>query len=402
MSRDRAACPVIVGVGMTAFGKAPERTLADLAGEAARAALAEAGIAANEPGCVFAANSVAGMINGQEAVRAQVTLKSSGIAGMPMFNLDNACASGSSALHLAAHYLASGGAELALVIGYEKMVHADRALPMKALEACSDVAELATLKARLGEAAAGRSIFMDFYAEKVRHYFEATGAAPRHLAAIAAKNHSNGALNPLAQFRKAQTVDSVLASRMVVDPLTLLMCSPISDGAAALVLATPAWARRHGKAGPAVLSTMMATDSLSDQGSQVRDLALRAYAAAGITPADIGVAEVHDATAAGEMFAYEDIAIAAPGEGWKLAEDGATCLGGRVPVNPSGGLLARGHPIGATGVAQAVELTWQLRGTAGERQARGARVAVAQTAGGQTAFGKTSGAAAMSIIVLGA
>jgi len=392
--------PVVVGVGMTPFGRQPDRSLSELAIEAALAALADAGIEPAEVEAVFGANCAAGLLTGQESVRAQVSLKPMGLGGMPMFNVENACASGSSALHLGMHYIRAGAARCVLVLGYEKMSTADKALPLRALEACSDIDELAQLRERLSPESARRSIFMDFYAQKVQAYFKRTGAGARHLAWIAAKNHSNGARNPLAQFRTPQTTESVLAARSIVDPLTLLMCSPISDGAAAMVLASSDWARGRGLDGPRVTASVMATDSLATEGSQMAQLAQRGYAAAGITPADIDVAEVHDATAAGELFEYENIGLAAPGRGWELVDAGDTALGGRVPVNPSGGLIARGHPLGATGVAQLCELTWQLRAHAGERQVAGAKVGVAQCAGGQTSFGKTSGAAAMSLVVL--
>jgi acetyl-CoA acetyltransferase len=241
---------------------------------------------------------------------------------------------------------------------------------------------------------------MDYYAEKVLAYFRDHGGAAVHLARIAAKNHCNGARNARAQFRMPQTADSVLAARAIVEPLTLLMCSPISDGAAALVLCTPEWARSRDKKGPTVAASAFATDSFATGAPQMAAVAQRAYAQAGIAPHDIHVAEVHDATSAGELFAYEDLGLAAPGEGWKLVEEGVTAPGGRIPVNPSGGLLARGHPVGATGVAQVCELAWQLRGDAGERQVRGARVGVAHCLGGQSSFGRTSGAAAMCVTVL--
>ncbi len=392
--------PVIAGIGMVPFGRFPEQSLSDLACAAARAALADAGLPADAVGAVFAANSAAGILTGQESVRGQVSLKPAGIGGAPLFNVENACASGSSALHLAAHYLRSGGADVVLVLGYEKMSTADKSLPFRAIEACSDVQELAQLKADLGPEAARRSIFMDFYAQKVRKYFAASGASARHLAAIAAKNHSNGASNPLAQFREVRTVDDVLSSRSVADPLTLLMCSPISDGAAALVLVSQDWARAHAIDGPRVTATALATDSFATEGSQMALVAQRAYSQAGITPDAIDVAEVHDATAAGELFEYENLGLAPMHQGWRLVEEGATALGGRVPVNPSGGLLARGHPLGATGVAQVCELALHLRGQAGQRQVPGARVGVAQCAGGQSSFGKTSGAAAMSVTVV--
>lgn len=392
--------PLIAGVGMTPFGKFPERSLADLAGEAARAALADAGAQASEVDAVFAANSGAGVLTGQESIRGQVSLKAAGLGGMPIFNVENACASGSSAVHLAVQYLRAGAAQCVLVVGYEKMAVPDRSLPLRALEACSDIQELSRLKQQMGPDSEKRSIFMDYYAEKVRAYFAASSGEPRHLAGIAAKNHSNGALNPRAQFRAVQTPESVLSSRAIVDPLTLLMCSPISDGAAALVLATPEWARAHGKDGPRIAASALATDSFATDGAQMAAVARRAYREAGIRAGDIDVAEVHDATAAGELFAYEDLGLAEAGQGWRLVEEGVVALGGRTPVNPSGGLLARGHPVGATGVAQLCELAWQLRGQAQERQVRHAKTAVAHCLGGQSSFGRTTGAAAMCITVL--
>lgn len=399
MSRSSEA-PVVIGLGVGAFGKQPQRSLSELAAEAAALALADAGLEASAVDAVFASNSAAGVLTGQESIRGQVSLKAAGLAGMPIFNVENACASGSSALHLALAYLRAGAARCVLVVGYEKMVTADRALPLRALEACSDIVELQALKAGLGPEAAQRSIFMDYYAEKVRGYFAASGATARTLAAIAAKNHSNGALNPNAQFRTPQTADSVLAAREIVAPLTLLMCSPISDGAAALVLATPEAARALGRDGPRVTGSALATDSLSTEGSQMAAVARRAYAQAGVAAGDVHVAEVHDASAAGELFAYEDLGLAPAHRGWRLVEEGATALGGRVPVNPSGGLLARGHPLGATGVAQVAELALQLRGQAGARQVAGARVGVAHCNGGQSSFGRTTGAAAMCVTVL--
>jgi len=392
--------PLIAGIGMIPFGKFPDLSLSDLACGAARAALADCGIEAGQIDAVFSANSAAGILTGQESIRGQVSLKAAGIGGAPLFNVENACASGSSAVHLAVQYIKAGAAHCVLVVGHEKMVTADKSLAFKALEACSDIAELAALKTSMGPEGAQRSIFMDFYAGKVNTYFAASGAGAQHLAAIAAKNHSNGALNPNAQFQTPRTIEAVLAARQIVSPLTLLMCSPISDGAAALVLVSPQWAAEHQKTGPQIAATAFATDSFATDTPQMAELAQRAYQQAGIKPSDIHLAEVHDATAAGELFEYENLGLAEPYQGWRLIEEGHTAIGGRVPVNPSGGLLARGHPIGATGIAQICELGWQLRGDAGARQVKGARVGVAQCAGGQSAFGRTSGAAALCLTVV--
>ncbi|MGE0797800.1 MAG: thiolase family protein [Lautropia sp.] len=392
--------PVIAGVGMVSFGRFADRSLSDLACDAARAALRDAAIEPDALDAIFAANAAAGILTGQESIRGQVSLKPAGIGGPPLFNVENACASGSSAIHLAVQMIRAGSARCVLVVGYEKMATSDRSLPYRALDACSDLGELAALKAELGGEAAQRSIFMDFYARKLERYFAASGATPRHLAMIAAKNHSNGAANPFAQFRVPRSADDVLASRSVVDPLTVMMCSPISDGAAALVLVSQDWARARRLDGPRVTATVVATDSFAAEGSQMAAVARRAYRQAGIEASGIDVAEVHDATAAGELFEYENLGLTEPYQGWRLIEEGHTALGGRIPVNPSGGLLARGHPLGATGVAQVCELAWQVRGEAGQRQVRGARVGVAQCAGGQSSFGKTSGAAAMCLTVV--
>ena len=392
--------PIIAGIGMIPFGKFPGLSLSDMACGAANAAMADCRIEAGQIDAVFSANSAAGILTGQESIRGQVSLKAAGIGGAPLFNVENACASGSSAVHLAVQYIKAGAAHCVLVVGHEKMITQDKGLAFKALEACSDINELAALKASLGPDGAQRSIFMDFYAKKVNTYFEASGAGAKHIAAIAAKNHSNGALNPNAQFKTPRTTGDVLASRVILDPLTLLMCSPISDGAAALVLVSSQWAANHQKSGPEILASAFATDSYETDTPQMAILAQRAYQQANIKPSDIHVAEVHDATAAGELFEYENLGLAKHFQGWRLIEEGHTAIGGRVPVNTSGGLLARGHPIGATGVAQICELGWQLRGEAGARQVKGARVGVAQCAGGQSAFGRTSGAAALCLTVV--
>lgn len=392
--------PIIAGIGVQPFGRNLDSTLKSLAGGAATAALADAGMEAGQIDCIFSANVGAGLITGQEGIRGQVALKEAGLGGTPFFNVENACASGSSAIHLAAMYIKSGAAETALVVGFEKMSAPDRTLALKAIDACGDVEEIAAIKNALGPDGASRSVFMDFYARKVLKYLDESGATRRHLAAVAAKNHCNGVDNPYAHFRAPQTVDSVLASREIVDPLHLLMCSPVSDGAAAVVLVSEKWAKAHGIAGPAIASSRLRSDDFSNGPSQVGRLAEEAYREAGLKPESINVAEVHDGSAAGEIFAYEELGFAKPGRGWTLLDDGTVFRGGRLPVNVGGGLIARGHPLGATGVVQVCELASQLRGSAGPRQVPNARAAVAHCLGGQVAFGKTSGAAAMSVIVL--
>ncbi len=392
--------PIIAGVGSTRFGNHLETSLGDLASEAIEAALSDAGLEANDLDCAFASNSVAGVITGQESVRGQVSFKKLLLGGIPIFNIENACASGSTAVHLATNYLRGGAADVALVVGYEKMVHEDKAVSFHALETCSDIQEMAEIKAGLGADAAKRSVFMDLYAQKVQKYLDSTGATQRHLAQIAAKNSANGTRNPLAQFQKSNDTEAVLESREIVAPLTLLMCSGLSDGAAALILLSQKFAKSRKIYGPVIAGSAIASESFETDGSQMRRVSEAAYAQAGITPQDIDLAEVHDATSPGELFAYEDLGLAEEGEGWKLVEDGTVFTGGRCPVNPSGGLLSRGHPIGATGVAQVCEIAQHLRGIAGERQVEGAQVGIAHCLGGQASFGTTSGAAAMAATVV--
>jgi acetyl-CoA acetyltransferase len=225
---------------------------------------------------------------------------------------------------------------------------------------------------------------MDVYAGMTRHYMEQSGATAEDFARIAVKNQGNGKLNPKAQYGGDVTVEQVLASRQISGPLTLLMCSPIGDGAAAIVLCSEDAARRLGADTVRVRSTTLVSgrDRGSGDAGAVERAVARAYDASGVGPEDLDVCEVHDAAAPAELMIYEELGLCGPGEGPKLLASGETALGGRVPVNPSGGLLAKGHPIGATGCAQLVELADQLRGRCGARQVDGARVALAENGGG--------------------
>ena len=210
-----------------------------------------------------------------------------------------------------------------------------------------------------------------------------SGATAEDFAAVAVKSHRAAALNPKAQFRKEVTLAEVLASRVIADPLTLLMCSPIADGAAAVIVTTEAWARKHGADYARLSASAIATGKGDGDGPTAAQLAARrAYEQAGVSPADIHVAEVHDASSPAELIYYEELGLCAQGDGPKLLRSGATDLGGRICVNPSGGLLSKGHPVGATGVGQLVELMDQLRGRSGPRQRPGAKVALAENGGG--------------------
>lgn len=391
----------VVGVGMTRFGRHRGTDLKTLARSAVETALADAGIAASAIETVYFANATQGHMERQHMIRGQVAMRSMGISGIPIVNVENACASGSSALQLAVTALKAGDADVALTVGAEKMVSEDRALMFSVFDGAWDVAQRDALLAGLVALGEGiepppgsmsdkpYSVFMDVYAAFARHHMRRYGTTPRQLAAVAAKNHAHSVDNPLAQYRTAYSIEEVLAAAPIAYPLTLPMCSPVSDGAAAVLVATTEGLRRHGidsKRSVRVRAIAVQTGSdreADDVSHHVSALAAhRAYASAGIDPADVDVAEVHDATAMGEIIQVENLGFCAYGDGGMLAEHGETRLGGRLPVNTSGGLESKGHPIGATGLGQIHELVMQLRGEAGSRQVRGARIAVAENGGG--------------------
>lgn len=369
----------IVGVGMTRFGKHPGESYKQLAATAARAALADAGLGAAAVQSAFVANALGASTTHQEMIAGQVALRSLGIADIPVFNVENACASASSALHLGWMSVASGAVDVSLTLGCEVMTNAPKAEVARAIGRGLDVETYAD-----GDAPTGRSAFMELYASLARDYLERTGCTRRVFAEVAAKNYRHGAANELAQFGADLDADDVLASRSIIDPLTLLMCSPFSDGAAAAVIVSEDVLARCSGRPVEVLASVIASGSTdpSTAGNAVVKASRRAYETAGIGPSDLSMVELHDAVAPAEVWEYEDLGLAAPGDGPRLVAERATSIGGRIPVNPSGGLVARGHPIGATGLGQIHEAVIQLRGLAGARQIEGARLALTQNAGG--------------------
>lgn len=379
----------VIGAGMTRFGKHIDRSMKDLAREAVEGALRFAGVEKDAIEAAAVGNAVAGLITGQECVRGQVVLREMGIGGIPVINTENACASASTAFHLAWLYVASGMYDVVLAVGMEKLFHPDKKRTFQAIGSGIDV-ELADEFARQmsGEQSAGagesRSVFMDYYANIARQHMARYGTTREQFARIAAKNHTNGSLNPHAQYQTPRTVEEVLTAPMIAEPLTRMMCSPIGDGAAAVLVTTAEKARQLTTKPVFVRASILGSseDHDPDAPGIVIKVARKAYAMAGIGPQELQVVEVHDATAPAELLAYEDLELCRAGEGGKLIDDGVTALGGRVPVNPSGGLLAKGHPVGATGVAQIAEIFWQLRGEAGKRQVSGARVGLTENGGG--------------------
>ena len=391
----------VVGVGMTPFGRLLETGIKDMTRRAVEAALADAGLSADALQGAYFANASQGHMEGQQMIRGQVALRSIGIGGIPVVNVENACASGSSALSLAVGFVRSGEGDVALAVGAEKMYSRDRDLMFSVFDSAWDVHDAEAIRDRLLELGRGvevppgttspkpYSVFMDVYAAFSRMHMKRFGTTQRQLAAVAAKNHRHSVHNPLSQYRDAYTVEQVLAAPPITWPLTLPMCSPISDGAAAAVVCSASGLRRLGldaKRAVRVLACVVQTGSDRDPAQVERHVtalaARRAYERAGVGPKDVSVAEVHDATAMGEIIQLENLGFCAFGDGGPISERGETEIGGRIPVNPSGGLESKGHPVGATGIGQIHELVTQLRGEAGARQVEGARIALAENCGG--------------------
>lgn len=401
----------ILGVGMTRFGKYLDTSMKTLGGEAIDHALDEAHVGKADLQAAFVGNAMAGLITGQECIRGQVVLRANGIGDIPVVNVENACASSSTASHLAWMAVASGLYDCVLALGVEKLYDADKKKSFRALGSAVDVEFMAQLMAAMrqsessGEKGSGagksRSMFMDFYAMAARNHMQQYGTTKEQFAKVAAKNACNGALNPRAQYQQKRTVEEILDSPIVAEPLTRLMCSPIGDGAAAAILCSPDFAKRAANGHKPIKIAASVLRSGMDRGPDEEDVVVRAsrqaYEIAGVGPKDVDVAEVHDASAPAELMYYEELGFCPRGEGGRFIDEGGPYIDGPCPVNPSGGLTAKGHPVGATGIAQLAELTWQLRGEAGDRQVPNVpKVALAQNGGGNIGLE----AAAMAVHIL--
>jgi acetyl-CoA acetyltransferase len=357
------------GGAMTAFGRHTGVLAPELAQQAILKAMDDAGVTPKDIQAVYCANVLGGMILGQVIVR------DLGFAGIPVYNVENACASGATGVHLARHAMLAGQYETVLVFGIEQLTAlGGGTIPLQRNDHKTE------LYAKAG------MVLPAVYAMRGTRFLHERGAKPADLAAVAVKNRRNGALNEYAQQRSEVTLEEVLGSRMIADPLTLLQCCPSQvDGAAALVLSSK---KPSGRPAVRVLASTVvsglqegARDDILDAEITAR-AARQAYEQAGLTPGDVDVVELHDAFTIAELLYYEALGLAKHGEAVSFLHSGATALGGRVPVNPSGGLLAKGHPLGATGVAQMVEILWQLQDRAGARQAKGARIGLTQCTGG--------------------
>ncbi|MFD4430640.1 lipid-transfer protein [Nocardia sp. NPDC058497] len=375
----------VVGVGMTKFEKpgALEWDYPDMAREAGTKALADAGIDYDRVEQAYVGYVYGESTSGQRAVYEL------GLTGIPVVNVNNNCSTGSTALYLAAQAIRGGLAECTLALGFEKMQKGslgstfdDREQPMmRHLLALAELQEFAMPPAPYMFGAAGKE------------HMERYGTTAEQFAKIGVKNHKHSVNNPYAQFQKEYSLDEVLAAKQIYGPLTKLQCSPTSDGSGAVILASEAFVDRHNLADRAVemVGQSMVTDLESTFSTQSainlvgadmsRTAALKVYEQAGIGPEDVDVIELHDCFSTNELLTYEALGLCAPGEGGRLVDDNATTYGGKWVVNPSGGLISKGHPLGATGLAQCSELTWQLRGDADARQVDNARIALQHNIG---------------------
>lgn len=357
----------VIGAGMTPFKPHPDVEVHELARRASWDAILSSGVAPADIELAYAGHAYQGQCFGQK-----VLLKI-GIVGLPVVNCENACASGASAVWGVYNAIKAGQADIGIAIGAEKLASAKGGFtPLVA----DDL-----------ESSMGR-VMPAVFSMMARKHMERYGTTPTQLAKIAVKNRRNGILNPYSPWREEITVEQVLASPVIAEPLTRLSCCPVSDGASAVILASEKVARRYTSKLVEIRSAVLASGirngvGMADDNSEMTiRAAKRAYEQAGIGPSDVDLCELHDPFTIAELVHYEDLGFCAPGEGGRYVDEGRFEIGGDVAVSPSGGLLARGHPLGATGVAQIAEMFWQLRGEAGDRQVRNARVGLAHTVGG--------------------
>lgn len=360
----------IIGVGMTKIGKFPEITTTDMARKAYVDAIKDSGIS---PKQIEAA--VIGHVRqaGQGAILGQRIMREVGVTGIPILNVENICASGSSAIWCAYNFIAAGQFDLAVVIGVEQLSILGKGVIPPRQEDLEGVQGM-TLPS--------------YFAMVARRHMHEYGTTIEQLARVSIKNHKNGSLNPYAQFQEEITFEEICQSPMVADPLTVLHCCPTGDGAAAAIICSENIAKRYSSKPIKIAASVLKSGSF-DGGwrdltinDQTRRASKDAYEMAGIGPEDLDLVELHDCFTIAEVFHYENLGLCGKGEGGRLIDDGETELSGKIPVNPSGGLLAKGHPFGATGVAQIVEIVWQLRGKAGKRQIPDAKVGLTHCVGG--------------------
>ena len=376
----------MIGVGMTKFDKpgTKEGDYPDWAKEAGEKALADAGVPYDAVEQAYAGYCYGDSTCGQRAVYGL------GLTGIPVLNVNNNCSTGSSALYLARQAVKGGIADCALAIGFEKMEMGS--LGVKYTDRTNPIDKHATAMFQVREPEQSPPA-PQMFGNAGREHMERYGSQPDHYAWIGWKNHKHSVNNPYAQFQDEYSMDDIKAAKMIHEPLTKLQCSPTSDGSAAAVVASERFVDEHGLWDQAVeiAGQAMVTDMTStfDEGSCIKivgydmsqQAANRAYEEAQVGPEDVDVVELHDCFSANELITYEALGLAEEGKGHELVDSEDTTYGGKWVVNPSGGLISKGHPLGATGLAQCSELTWQLRGQADKRQLEGAKVGLQHNIG---------------------
>ncbi len=373
----------VIGVGVTKFGELWDKSLRDLTAEAGLKAILDAGIASKDIDALYGGNMSSGLFVNQEHTAALIA-EAVGLTErhIPATRVEDACASGGVALRQGYISVASGVHDIVVVGGAEKMTDVSPSLATDALATAGD---------QEWEAFFGVT-FPGLYAMIARRHMHEYGTTKEQLGAVAVKNHHNGSMNPNAHFQKEITLEQALNSTMIAEPLGLFDCSPISDGAAVLILCPLERAKEFTDNPVKIVASAQASDTLALHGR--RDIctmdatvaaANRAYKQADIQLKDIDLVEVHDCFTINEILAVEDLGFVKKGEGGKASENGLTALDGEIPINPSGGLKSKGHPVGATGVAQAVEIVTQLRGEAGKRQVKNAEIGMTHNIGGSGA-----------------
>ncbi len=402
----------IAGVGMTNFTKHSNRTLKSLSIEAIKEALTDARIDSEKIEAAYMATAATAITVGQVMVPGQAALREMGIGKIPVVNVENACASAATSFQQACTMVTLGAYDIVLAVGFEKLYCDDKAKTFSVFTGAVDFESFDTVTEKIysqineagvdvdtKEAGNTRSLFMDIYAAMAVKHMKDHGSTQEDFAAISAKTSFHGSLNPKAQYKEVLTKEDVLASRQISYPLTLGMCSPIGDGAAAAVIVSDKYVNKLGKS-----RAIKVRASVLQSGWDYEDIecgvtetvAKNTYEIADIGPKDLDVVELHDASAPAELIYYETLGLCNKGEGASFIREGHSKLGGKTPVNPSGGLLRKGHPVGATGLAQVHELVTQLRGEAGSRQVENARVGLAENGGGY--IGKDAAAMVISIL----
>lgn len=406
----------VIGVHTTPFGKHPDKTYSDLVKWTVDGAVADAGIAKSDIQSVHFGNCTWGYSADQHGIRGQIVMRDAGIERVPITNVEGACATGSIAVNGAWKDILTGLYDCTLAVGAEKLYMSDKAKMMNAFrvvglevahekehfDRLDEVASDITIEVPDGDAPHSR--FMDVYRYAALRHMQNYGTTQRQLAIVAAKSHNNACMNPNAQYKIPMTVDQVLNDYVACWPFTRSMCSPIGDGAACAILCSEEFLKKlpeeTQKRAVKLLASVQVSFHLDDPTLPNAQRATRgkgggyaaeiAYKMAGLTPADMDVAEVHDASAIAEILQYENLGFCPEGEGGRFAESGATQIGGKIPVNPSGGLLSRGHPIGASGLAMMHEIVTQLRGEAGDRQVKGAKNGIIENGGGNIELGEAA------------